>query len=198
MSSLKLPINRQAHLKEEPNIRYNNSKCSLADKEFKCEYCENVLKSKASLPRHLNLYTSKKTFECDKCPMKFQTYSRLRYHKFTNHATTKQKCELCDKLFSRPQGLKRHLKTHQERDRSFKCDVCLRSYINVDHLRRHLKSALHGIMVKIQPLHGIMVANIVRKVLYQFLIVVDMRKVTLVKNLLFVNIVNKGFLYDKI
>ena len=64
----------------------------------------------------------KKKFKCDICLKEFDYQSRLNTHMFT-HSKIKCHFEACEKTFTDPSALRRHIST-MHNNFKFKCDVC--------------------------------------------------------------------------
>ena len=56
-----------------------------------------------------------------------------------NSEGKKISCQLCNKLFSRYNHLKRHLLTHGG-EKPYSCDVCGKSFTRSEHKNRHMKT----------------------------------------------------------
>ncbi|KAK3727520.1 hypothetical protein QZH41_009983 [Actinostola sp. cb2023] len=83
-------------------------------KDFPCEKCTKVYKSKQSLGQH-------NTFHLKKIPFR---------------------CDVCNKAFSRKHHLKTHQKLHLHGvEREFSCNQCSEKFNNINHLRVHLETA---------------------------------------------------------
>ncbi|KAK3741927.1 hypothetical protein QZH41_010683, partial [Actinostola sp. cb2023] len=84
-------------------------------KEFPCDQCTKVYKSKQSLVRHINsFHLKKKPFSCT----------------------------ICKKTFTRKDHLKIHQKLHRTGvEREFSCNNCSAKFDNINQLRGHLETA---------------------------------------------------------
>lgn len=54
-----------------------------------------------------------------------------------NVGEAKNKCNICGKCLTRPEGLRNHLKTHSKK-KDYKCELCLKDFYRKDHLRDHI------------------------------------------------------------
>ena len=52
--------------------------------------------------------------------------------------SARHSCEACGKVFTRPDKLKRHEKTHTN-EKQHQCDKCDKSFHRMSHLQRHVK-----------------------------------------------------------
>ncbi len=55
----------------------------------------------------------------------------------------RHKCTTCDKGFSRPHHLKRHMKTHEITKEEHKCTLCPSTFARDDNLLRHMREVHH-------------------------------------------------------
>ena len=52
------------------------------------------------------------------------------------------KCDLCDKVYSRPTDIKRHIIGVHEGQKNYKCDICGKAFKQSSHLKRHIKNLI--------------------------------------------------------
>ena len=96
------------------------------------------------LQAHEEAHDGRRRFSCDAvagCSAQFDTASKLRRHqKMHEKSPTGHSCPDCQKLFSRPERLKAHQVTHQER-RSHRCpmEFCEKSFAGGSLLARHMR-----------------------------------------------------------
>lgn len=87
---------------------------SEGDVRYKCLICEKSFKSRNNRKYHLFCDKSRsKPFQCDRCDKQFITLAHMNYHQNT-HDTDKQfTCSHCQKVYSGPMALRKHMKKHQ-------------------------------------------------------------------------------------
>ncbi|XP_071491915.1 uncharacterized protein [Diadema antillarum] len=89
-------------------------------------------------------------FSCEFCSANFtEKKNLLRHHRvFHQEQRVLHVCDLCGKAFSRPDSLKRHMKTHQNpnnvktdgEDGRLTCSQCDAQFIEQKHLDEHVKT----------------------------------------------------------
>ena len=99
---------------------------------FKCEICDQVLKTKDKLQRHFDVVH--KYYKCDSCSKSFAFRQSLNLHKNTIHNSSRKDhnncCDFCDKSFSSAKNLDKHINAfHGNVHKNNKCDTCGKSYI---------------------------------------------------------------------
>ena len=57
------------------------------------------------------------------------------------HEGVKYKCQQCDKGFSHPRNLKRHIETIHDGVKKYKCDFCGKDFNQSAHLKGHIINA---------------------------------------------------------
>ena len=77
--------------------------------------------------------TQKRKFRCPNCGDVKYSVQELNNHYKSNHQRIK--CEICERLFNTPSGLKKHRYTHL--DKPFKCSTCGKSYPFQSQLSSH-------------------------------------------------------------
>ena len=121
--------------------------------EAKCKICEKVFYSKQTLKKHINHVHEgfSENHKCEICGKVFPyKYNWVRHLKIMHNKTVDKikkipKCKHCDKIFSRPGLLKKHILTAHEGVKPFKCDKCNKMFTNFDALKRHNDSFHLGI-----------------------------------------------------
>ena len=90
----------------------NSPQTSSRNQGFTCEYCGKVYCRKYVLKIHMRTHTG---------------FKPLR-------------CKVCDKSFSDPSNMKKHVKLHEAEDTVHKCRHCGRNFVRYRGLLNHIKS----------------------------------------------------------
>ncbi|CAL4079130.1 unnamed protein product [Meganyctiphanes norvegica] len=96
------------------------------EKSFECTECDKKYATEKLLAEHklIHIPNEERPHACDKCEKCFNNIGQLNYHnKYFHTGTGNFVCEICDKVFSHPSLLKRHISRHTE-ERPFKCEIC--------------------------------------------------------------------------
>ncbi|XP_068757040.1 histone-lysine N-methyltransferase PRDM9-like isoform X2 [Montipora capricornis] len=101
-----------AHPRILPNQNPHTSQGSTRNQGFKCDYCGKVYCRKYVLKIHMRTHTG---------------FKPLR-------------CKVCDKSFSDPSNMKKHVKLHESEDTIHKCRYCGRNFVRYRGLLNHIKS----------------------------------------------------------
>ncbi|XP_071037047.1 transcription factor IIIA [Parasteatoda tepidariorum] len=126
---------RSSHLKRHQETH---------DKMFRCTLpgCSLILKTKATLMKHQDVFHPKKEarkFKCSECSEEFVKRSMLVRHKYTHSGVKEFKCSEpgCNKSFSMPSRLKSHVKSHV----GYYCEEsdCRKYFNRWSLLRKHKK-----------------------------------------------------------
>ena len=94
----------------------HSSQGSMRTQGFKCNYCGKVYCRKYVLKIHMRTHTG---------------FKPLR-------------CKVCDKSFSDPSNMKKHVKLHESEDTVHKCRYCGRNFVRYRGLLNHIKSKHSG------------------------------------------------------
>ena len=98
------------------------------EKPYKCGVCSHEFTEKGSLNKHMQTHSGEKFHHCEVCQQGFSTNGNLQRHTISKHQGPASKpciiCTICDKPFSRPDLLKRHMKIHTGEMQ--KCKFCSR------------------------------------------------------------------------
>lgn len=110
------------------NLDIHFKKVHLGEEIFSCEYCHKEFPTNYKLRSHVEKHIDVKRFECGECHAKFNFRTSLTHHQETVHKnlvevrrvvstigksekiTERKPCDLCNRMFKFPNGLKRHLK----------------------------------------------------------------------------------------
>ncbi|XP_072550961.1 zinc finger protein 423 [Salminus brasiliensis] len=89
----------------------------------------------------------KKTYQCIKCQMTFETEREIQIH-VANHMIEEginHECKLCNQMFDSPAKLLCHLIEHsfEGMGGTFKCPVCFTVFVQANKLQQHI-FAVHG------------------------------------------------------
>lgn len=124
----------------EEYILPNDRKVKL----FRCTYnnCDKTFLTSSLLREHIRIHSSKN--QCDKCPFKANSVSRLESHKLYRHQTERNyECAICLKTFKQRGDLRAHVRRHQIVE-PYRCDKCDFETLNEEGLSKHSK--LHSVL----------------------------------------------------
>ncbi|XP_059061979.1 zinc finger protein 501-like isoform X2 [Achroia grisella] len=125
---------------------------------FTCDVCKAEFKKKNQLSAHMcdvcskefvSLYEKKKhsrrhkTYECTKCHVQFDTWSKYQKHNKIDHATKEFICNECGRSFKQRGHIVRHVKIHSKTTLEPKKHVCpyencQRWYTRNSNLKQHI------------------------------------------------------------
>ena len=113
-------ITPQGNAKGHKKLVSENERLPKLEKGHKCQICCKFFITPSKLKRHQSIHTLEKNFKCSVCNKSYTTTSNLSTHQKTcrrqrgnkNNIEYRHKCDHCDKTFSRPCKLARHLPVH--------------------------------------------------------------------------------------
>ena len=79
-------------------------------------------------------------FTCDYCGKVYCRKYVLKIHMRTHTGFKPLRCKVCDKSFSDPSNMKKHVKLHETEDTVHKCRYCGRNFVRYRGLLNHIKS----------------------------------------------------------
>ena len=113
------------------------------ERAYRCAYdnCEKAFKTQHDLAIHLHNHIVQKRLECNVCKKLFSRMDYLRKHQRIHTNTRPYECpeKDCGKRFILAGHLKSHLMSHSE-ERKFECSVCGSRFKFMGRLNEHMKS----------------------------------------------------------
>lgn len=107
-----------------------------------CQYCgASSFKSKQIFHQHIKRHVDGERFKCDKCPMKFRSWSEIYYHKAVHTTERNFICDFegCGKAFKGKRDLRGHKSRHETKNvKNFGCINCGLKLKSKYSLNRHL------------------------------------------------------------
>ncbi|KAM5142458.1 zinc finger and BTB domain-containing protein 40 isoform 2-T2 [Mantella aurantiaca] len=146
-------------------LSYHTKKKHSEGKMYVCQYCDAVFAQSIELTRHVRTHTGDKPYvcrecgkgfsqanglsihlrtfhniedpyDCQKCRMSFPTLEENRQHIQVVHSKEYHPCPSCEKIFSAPSLLERHIVTHVG-GKPYNCDICDKAYQQLSGLWYH-------------------------------------------------------------
>ncbi|XP_040284511.1 zinc finger and BTB domain-containing protein 40 isoform X2 [Bufo bufo] len=146
-------------------LSYHTKKKHSEGKMYVCQYCDAVFAQSIELTRHVRTHTGDKPYvcrecgkgfsqanglsihlrtfhniedpyDCQKCRMSFPTLEEHRQHIQVVHSKEYHPCPSCEKIFSAPSLLERHIVTHVG-GKPYNCEICDKAYQQLSGLWYH-------------------------------------------------------------
>ena len=109
--------------------------------KYECTSCTMRFESKLSRKNHVRRIHHKKTFyKCDICEKVYSKVESIKRHIIYLHGRLRVKCELCDKTFGEPRIVKSHMERVHDKITRHKCSSCEKGFYDLKDLRIHFQS----------------------------------------------------------
>lgn len=116
-------VGHQMTTKSNSTGQTSSKKRSGEEGEVHCTLCGQKFNRKRGLKAHMESIHEKKTFSCRICGKTMGWRKTLQRHmKSHEEGYYKHKCDLCDKMFSRPSHLRLHMSKHT--GEKVRCPIC--------------------------------------------------------------------------
>jgi len=156
-------VNEKDEIVSKSGPKYACEKCSVefekesdiekhkktdCNKQHYCGTCNKVFSSSQTLTNHMKLHTKELEFRCEICGKYYVSRSVLGNHLKTHdssHKIPRFNCNHCEKKFTHPSNLKRHIRTaHFELSdkKTYVCQECGKSFRDPSARKHHLKTHL--------------------------------------------------------
>ncbi|KAG4066010.1 hypothetical protein HA402_001257 [Bradysia odoriphaga] len=122
-----------------------------------CTVC-GVYVTKRNFKDHVNSHSSAKDYKCEFCGSAVKSVFTLRKHIKRVHMKSKSstlpatiqkvECEICEKQFSSPEGLRRHELRYHSDNENIRCEVCGKKSLTFAEHNYHMK--IHSLERKYQ------------------------------------------------
>ena len=122
----------------------NSDSSSHGNREFGCNKCEDVYRSRSRLNKHMKLAHKEVSYDCNQCESTFTGQRSLDTHKKSIHNGGKYQCDQCDSQFTEKGSLKKHIKPIHEGVKYY-CNQCESTFTQMTNLTNHMKSIHEGI-----------------------------------------------------
>ena len=110
--------------------------CRTGEKRFKCDICDDLFASKASLLRHKLRHTGEKQYQCNICNKGFGRKDHLLKHIVIHKGEKLHQCHICKKYFGRKDYLQIHIEMHKG-ENLLECVVCNKGFKSNSRLTKH-------------------------------------------------------------
>ncbi|CAL8141481.1 unnamed protein product [Orchesella dallaii] len=91
---------------------------------FGCTKCDKSFTVPFSLRRHMAIHDEPALFVCLQCDIRFKTKEILMRHELIHSGERPHGCHFCSKRFVRMTDLRKHLKTHQKKEKLVQVSLC--------------------------------------------------------------------------
>ena len=121
-------------------LKEENIEANSASK-YECSNCAMTFESKSTRYKHIRKIHQKKTFyKCDICEKVYSKVESIKRHIIYLHGRLRVKCELCDKTFGEPRIVKSHMERVHDKITRHKCLSCEKGFYDLKDLRIHFQS----------------------------------------------------------
>lgn len=140
----------QKSFRSTHNIQYHKYCDETFDKPYQCDQCSVKYRTGYQLKQHQQLHLNT-CYACPECNKKFSHDASAKKHLKKHFQTAPPPpkkptpkgvfpCEICKKIFTRNDYLKKHMICHEQKKR-YKCGYCGRCYARNNALKFHMVTA---------------------------------------------------------
>lgn len=109
------------------------------DGQFQCEACQNSFKTKTSLHKHTKQVHGVAKHECLHCNAKYNDETKFKRHlKSHNDSDKTYECKFCGQFFKLAEEALSHEKTHSG-PKPYLCNVCGKDFSHKHNLKSHIR-----------------------------------------------------------
>uniref|UniRef100_A0A8D8B706 Zinc finger protein 337 n=1 Tax=Culex pipiens TaxID=7175 RepID=A0A8D8B706_CULPI len=118
----------------------NRERASNTPGHYMCHICGKEFNLRASFKRHVfNNHTNARDFKCAVCDKQLVSAEGLKLH-LKSHDEQHFMCSTCGKGFSQPYRLRAHMLLHERELAEERCPICNRAFRDKKKLDLHIKS----------------------------------------------------------
>ncbi|XP_067641542.1 transcription factor IIIA [Eurosta solidaginis] len=126
-------------------LRRHEIQRHTGDYPYTCDKCSRGFYQQWQHDRHVR---SCKVYICAVCTLQFDKWTNYQKHcKEQQHLRKYYQCEHCERVYSKPSDLKKHIAAKhmtEEMQMVYKCAVCERCYAYERNLKQHMRVAHDG------------------------------------------------------
>ncbi|XP_052771534.1 zinc finger protein 761-like isoform X2 [Mya arenaria] len=129
----------------------SSSTAATATKEYICDQCGNVYKTKYGFNLHKKRHEGTYKHTCQVCKRGFNQKTQLRFHCASHQGLPSSTCSFCNRTFKGHSSLQRHQRICSSNPQAsvdvhsqFACNECSKTFSSKDFLNSHTKGK-HGI-----------------------------------------------------
>lgn len=107
-------------------------------KNFQCEVCKKMFKSRNHLNDHVRTHTGEKPYICEICNKSFSQKTNLKTHGLRHTGERRFSCHICPKKFT----YKHHFLQHSHSctgENSYECEICGKKFTNGQIMKKHMR-----------------------------------------------------------
>ncbi|EDV49657.1 zinc finger protein 506 [Drosophila erecta] len=127
------------------HVTYDENEIPEEPAMYKCNICKKPYKKPKAYKRHMEevhntVAEDLPQLECNQCKLCFPTVAQLHSHHRTHvrvKAKTDNSCPHCEKRFTTPGTLKRHIEGIHNQIKPYVCDLCGKSFNYITGLKDH-------------------------------------------------------------